>query len=80
MQTKLTLRLDQDLIRRAKTHSLRSGKSLSALVADFFTLLAEDRPAGDSPLPPRVRSLIGAFKGSTATKADYRKHLVEKYR
>ena len=80
MQTKLTLRLDQDLIQRAKSHSRRSGKSLSALVADFFTLLSEDRPAGEPPLPPRVRSLIGAFKGSTATKEDYRKHLVEKYR
>jgi Family of unknown function (DUF6364) len=80
MQTKLTLRLDQDLIRRAKSHSRRSGKSLSALVADFFTLLSEDRPAGEPSLPPRVRSLIGAFKGSTATKEDYRKHLAEKYR
>jgi hypothetical protein len=28
----------------------------------------------------RVRSLIGAFKGSTATKEDYRKHIAEKYR
>jgi hypothetical protein len=50
------------------------------LVADFFTLLSDDRPAAEPPLPPRVRSLIGAFKGSTATKEDYRKHLVEKYR
>ena len=80
MQTKLTLRLDQDLIQRAKSHSRRSGKSLSALVADFFTLLSEDQSGAEPLLPPRVRSLIGAFKGSTATKEDYRKHLVEKYR
>ncbi len=80
MQTKLTLRLDRDLIRRAKLHSRRSGKSLSALVANFFTLLAGDRQAVEPPPPPRVRSLIGAFKGSKATEEDYRKHLVEKYR
>jgi hypothetical protein len=79
MQTKLTLRLDRDLIRRAKSHSRQSGKSLSALVADFFTLLAKDRPEAELPLPPRVRSLVGAFKGSTATEKDYRKRLAEKY-
>ncbi len=80
MQTKLTLRLDRALIRRAKAHSRRSGKSLSALVADFFTLLADDRSAAEAPLPPRVRSLVGAFKSSKATEEEYRKHLVEKYR
>ncbi len=58
----------------------QSGKSLSALVADFFTILSEDRPVTESPQPPRVRSLIGAFKGSTVTEEAYRKHLVKKYR
>lgn len=80
MQTKLTLRLDRELIRRAKSHSRRSGKSVSALVADFFSLLGTDAPSKETPLPARVRSLIGAFKGSTVTEEDYRKHLMEKYR
>jgi hypothetical protein len=75
MQTKLTLRLDRDLIRQARSHSRRSGKSLSTLVANFFTLLTEDRPTAGPPLPPRVRLLVGAFKGSMATEEDYQKHL-----
>ncbi|MBE0418315.1 MAG: hypothetical protein IBX63_11175 [Coriobacteriia bacterium] len=41
MGTKLTLRLDEDLIRRAKRHSARSGKSVSRLVADYFALIAD---------------------------------------
>ena len=80
MTTKLTLRLDHDLIRRAKSHSRRSGKSVSALVADFFALLTEDGLPEKPSLTPRVRALIGVLKGATVTEDDYRNHLVEKHR
>jgi hypothetical protein len=80
MTTKLPLRLDRNLIRRAKSHSRRSGKSVSALVADFFALLTEERPPEQPTLTPRVRALIGALKGATVTEEDYRNHLVEKHR
>ena len=80
MQTKLTLRLDRELIRRAKSHSSRSGKSLSALVADFFALLSTDPQPTGTPLPPRVRSLLGALEGNTVTEQGYRQHLVAKHR
>ncbi len=80
MQTKLTLRLDRDLIRRAKSHSRRAGKSVSALVADFFSLLSENRPSAEPPLTPRVRSLIGILKNARVTEQDYRRHLMEKHR
>ena len=79
MQTKLTLRLDRDLIRRAKSHSRRAGKSLSSLVADFFSLLSENRPTEEPHLTPRVRSLIGILKNAKVTEQDYRKHLMEKH-
>ena len=80
MHTKLTLRLDRDLIRRAKSHSRRAGKSVSALVGDFFSLLSENRASGEPPLTPRVRSLIGILKHTRVTEQDYRKHLIEKHR
>jgi hypothetical protein len=35
---------------------------------------------GRTEISPRVRSLRGAFKGSTATEEDYRRYLEEKYR
>ncbi|HZC00332.1 MAG TPA: DUF6364 family protein, partial [Gammaproteobacteria bacterium] len=38
MQTKLTLRLDKKLIEAVKRYAEISGKSLSQLVADYFSL------------------------------------------
>ena len=39
MQTKLTLRMDDELIARAKAHAKKRGKSVSQLVADYFYVL-----------------------------------------
>ena len=36
MNTKLTLRLDDELIREAKEYSQETGKSVSRLVEDYF--------------------------------------------
>ena len=36
MNTKLTLRLDENLIKSAKNYASSSGKSVSQLVADYF--------------------------------------------
>jgi hypothetical protein len=41
MQTKLTLRIDEELIERAKSYAHRSGKSVSRLVSDYLVLLPE---------------------------------------
>lgn len=80
MNTKLTLRLDDQLIRNAKRYSSRSGKSVSRLVADYFALIDASGDIPGTEITPRVRSLIGALKGATVTEADYRRHLEEKYR
>ncbi len=80
MNTKLTLRIDDKLITKAKRYSDRSGKSVSQLVADFFSAMDADESIPGTEISPRVRSLRGAFKGSTATEEDYRRYLEEKYR
>lgn len=84
MQTKLTLRLDDRLIRRAKAYARKSGKSLSELVADLFTRLQGPAPEAVSGLPeaqsPAVRSLVGALAGKDLDRDDYRAHLVAKHR
>jgi len=80
MHTKLTLRLDDQLIAKAKRYSDRSGKSVSQLVADFFAAIDAGEDVPGTEISPRVRSLRGAFKGSTATEQDYRRYLEEKYR
>ncbi len=79
MNTKLTLRLDDQLITKAKRYSDRSGKSVSQLVADFVSEIDAEEDIPGTQISPRVRSLRGAFKGSTATEEDYRRYLEEKY-
>jgi hypothetical protein len=80
VNTKLTLRLDDGLIRSAKRYSHESGRSVSQLVADYFALIDAGAELPESQMSPRVRSLVGALKGATVTETDYRRHLEEKYR
>jgi hypothetical protein len=80
LTTKLTLRLDDQLIRKAKRHAGRSGKSVSRLVADFFAVIDAEEATPGVELSPRVRSLVGAFRGSPGTEEDHRRYLEEKYR
>lgn len=77
MQTKLTLRLDEELIRKARVHAEESGKSVSQLVAEYFALLGRPRPV--RKLTPTVARLKGALRGSGISIEDYREHLERKY-
>ena len=79
MQTKLTLRLDDALINRAKAYARKSGKSVSQLVAGYFSML-DNKPEKElSELTPIVRSLKGSLKGAKIGKKDYQKYLEEKH-
>ena len=79
MQTKLTLRLDDELIDRAKSYARRSGKSVSQLVADYLEMLPEPGQRRPRPLTPVVESLRGVLAGSGLDEEDYRRHLEEKH-
>ncbi len=80
MQTKLTLRLDDRLIRRAKAYAQRSDKSLSELVADLFARLQAPAPDETEPQSPAVRSLAGALEGEDLDRETYRAYLAHKHR
>ena len=81
MQTKLTLRLDDELIDQAKSYAARSGKSVSQIVADYFRLLPAGKgPTGQFAATPMTRSLRGVLRGASLDENDYRRHLVEKHR
>jgi hypothetical protein len=80
MNTKLTLRLDDELIREAKEYSQETGKSVSRLVEDYFAVIADRRTRREPRLGSRVRALAGALEGSEVTEDDYRRHLERKYR
>jgi hypothetical protein len=94
MQKKLTLRLDEILIQRAKSYSERTGKSVSQIVADYFALIVGDwreksgeasENASGNPLievhelTPIVRSLKGSLKGTLIDESDYWRHIEDKY-
>lgn len=77
MNTKLTLRLDADLIASAKRYSEKSGRSVSQLVSDYFALIE----AGELvEATPRVRSLRGVLAGSALSEEDYLRQLEAKHR
>jgi len=78
VHTKLTLRLDARLIRQAKSYARRQGKSVSAIVADYFHRLAGPDTAEE--LSPPVRSLVGALKPGRVAEEDYRRYLTDKHR
>lgn len=82
MQSKLTLRLDDELIREAKVLARQRGTSLSQLVAAYFRALTQ-RSAGapeEEALPPLTRSLVGALRDADLDEEDYRAHLDQKHR
>lgn len=80
MQTKLTLRLDEELIRRAKKYSEKRGKSVSQIVADYFALLLLQTPEETDALPPLTASLKGILSGTQVDEKDYRKFLKGKHK
>jgi hypothetical protein len=79
MRTKLTLRLEQELIERAKRIARRRGKSISRMVADYFRTL-ESVETDDRELAPLTRSLRGILREVPVDEEDYRRHLEEKHR
>lgn len=79
MNTKLTLRLEEDLIKSAKKHANLRGKSVSQMVADFFYLLDKESSDKKQYITPIVKSLKGSLKGGGLDEADHKKHLEDKY-
>jgi replicative DNA helicase len=79
MQSKLTLRLEEELVRRAKRLAKKKGKSVSKIVADYFTLFEAQKKKPEEKFSPIVQSLKGALRGVAIDVQAYRQHLEEKY-
>lgn len=80
MQTKLTLRMEDELINMAKSVANKKGKSLSKMVSDYFIVLTKKELSEDLiELPPNVKSLYGALADSKVDESDYQKYLEGKY-
>ena len=80
MQTKLTLNMDEETIKRAKKYARKRGTSVSRLVANY--LMGLDRfhiDIKESDLPPITRKLLGSLKGAKDDENSYKEYLVRKY-
>lgn len=80
MNTKLTLKLDQEAIEQAKRYAERRGLSLSRVVESYFLRLAEAEEPKEK-LAGVVAELAGALAGSEIGDAreEYTEYLQKKY-
>lgn len=78
-QDKLTLRLDKKLILQAKIEAKKSGRSLSRVVADYFSLLGNKEEKKNETNLPITSFLKGALKNKKIDREDYYRHLEDKY-
>ena len=77
MNTKLTLRLENDLIEIAKSFAQEQQKPLSQIVADYFKVIAIKKE--NQHYGPLTSSLIGLINEQELGIADYKKHIEKKY-
>jgi Family of unknown function (DUF6364) len=81
MDTKLTLKLDQEIIHRAKEYAESKKISLSKLIESYLQLLTKESSSKDN-ISPLVESLSGVIElpKKYDDKDDYANYLTEKYK
>jgi hypothetical protein len=79
MDTKLTLKLNGDIIEQAKVYAKNKNTSLSKLIESYLGLLVD--PKETHEVTPLVKSLSGVINltKNTDIKKEYKKHLANKY-
>ena len=80
MDTKLTLKLEQSVIEKAKDYAKRQKTSLSRLIENYL-LDITDEEATQEKITPLVRSLSGIIDlpNDNDHKKDYAEYLAKKY-
>lgn len=82
MDTKLTLKLNQEIIEKAKQYASEKKLSLSRLIENYLNSLTSDKPTNDLQISPFVKGLSSGVK--IPADYDYKKdrtdYLEQKYR
>lgn len=78
METKLTLKLDQKVIKAVKLYAERNNRTLSRLVEDYFRKLVEEKDEAQQ-YSPLVRELSGVISEEDLKNIDYASYLEKKY-
>lgn len=83
MDTKLTLKLDQEVIEKAKKYASDQKLSLSRIVETYLQSLTTQKESGDNlRISPFVKSISSGTKipADLDYKEEYSKYLMEKYK
>lgn len=82
MNTKLTLKLDQEIIEKAKHYASEKKTSLSRIIENYLNSLTSDKKNNDIQISPFVKSLSSGI--SIPADYDYKKdradYLDQKYK
>ena len=79
METKLTLKLDQNVIQSVKIYAARNNRSLSRLVEDYFRNLIMDSNNNKKNISPLVQELSGIINQKDIEGLNYTDYLESKY-
>ncbi len=81
MATKLTLRLDETLIDKAKKIARSKGVSLSRFVSDYFQSVTakQKEKTPESPILSEISGILSSKKTGKSLTNSYKKHIKDKY-
>lgn len=81
MNTKLTLRLEENLIKSAKAYSAKTGQSISKIVSNYFSLIDVMLSEKPQSISKTTHSLRGCLKNESGVidENDFKKYLESKY-
>ena len=76
MTTKLTLSLEENVIKEAKTLAKTKGKSLSNLVENYLKALILQKQNAEIEISPAIKHLVGCIK-PLDDDLDYKNNVAE---
>lgn len=83
MDTKLTLKLNENVIERAKKFASNKKTSLSRLIENYLDSITQERQENDFEISPFVKSISGEKSFKTVDwkeeRKDYLDYLDQKY-
>jgi Family of unknown function (DUF6364) len=84
MDTKLTLKLDKNVIERAKEYASSHKRSLSRLIESYLRSLTEEDPLShdEMPISPFVKSMSSGINipADLNYKTEYENHLIKRHK
>lgn len=82
MDSKLTLKLDQSVIEKAKIYASHNNKSLSRIIEAYLQSLTSDNEISEFEISPFVKSIStgSEIPSDLDLKKEYSDYLLEKYK